>query len=59
MKNINVNETSDDDKYLKKKCLLCNPESLIRNYHDYFKMYNVPVIQLNCMIFQKIITYIE
>lgn len=44
MKNINVNEILDDDKYLKKKCLLCNLESLIRNYYDYFKMYNVSVI---------------
>lgn len=32
MKNINVNETSDNDK-----CLLCDPESSIRNYHDYLK----------------------
>lgn len=57
MKNINVNETSDDDKYLKKKCLLCDPESSIRNYHDYFETYNV--IELHCMILKKIITYIE
>lgn len=57
MKNINVNETSDDDKYLKKKRLLCDPESSIRNYHDYFETYNV--IEFNCMIFKKIITYIE